>query len=643
MRLQDNRFSSLSTDSGFLDDYIYALLEDHEGSLWVGTYTAGLLQLRDARIFSLWRENGLPGSVVYTICEDVRGYLWVGTRESGLCQCKDNRVVNIFSSKNGLSGNRIRALYRDAAGGLWIGTENSGANYFKNGKFLHYAAASGLSSNNIKAFLQDSSGALWIGTDNGLNRLEAGKIVSFGSAAGLPETHKEIYVILEESSAALVLGTKGGLLRFRDGIFSPFGAGAAAVNDEVLSLYKDRSRNLWVGTAGNGLCCFRGEKKTVYTTASGLYNNYIFSILEDGAGNLWMSSYRGVFRVSLKELEQFAANKIKTITSIYFDERDGMKSSECVGGGQPAAYRTAAGKLCFATVKGVSIFDPAAIETNDKAPQVVIEEVIVDNEATDREAGTAVFPFEKKMYEFYFTALSFRAPGRIKFRYKLDGYDDDWLETHPQHKRTALYMNLSPGRYCFKVTAANNDGLWNTKGASFAFRIEAGFFQTPLFYFLLAVVLLAAAAGVFFFLSAKNKKRSPKKTEPTEKYKTSALDAERAEEILPKLLALMEKEKVYLDPDLTLKKLAERLMIHYNHLSQIVNEKLQQSFNDFINKYRIEEAKKKLLDPVEGKKTVLEIAYDTGFYSKSVFNTAFKKFTGMTPSQFRAPVRTGRR
>jgi AraC-like DNA-binding protein len=476
---------------------------------------------------------------------------------------------------------------------------------------------------------------LWIGTDNGLSLLKNGEFNAVGGNSGLPAAHKNINVLLEESGGALLAGTKGGLIRFENGRFRPFLIANSSMDMEVLSLYEDPEKNLWIGTKGSGLICFRNGTATPITTGAGLHNNYIFSILEDNGGNLWMSSYRGVFRAAKKELLQFAAGKTKKIKSIYFDEKDGMKSSECMPAGYPAACRTSNGRICFPTVKGIAVFDPAAIRIDKKPPRVLIEDVIVDNEAVKKDdTNGIVISAEKKMLEFYFTALSFRSPERIRFKYKLEGFEKEWVETEPQQKRTAYYINLKPGAYRFRVIAGSSDGIWNTEGARFEFQIKTSFFKQPAFYILLVLALLSVAGGILRFYI--NKKRRTKKTK---KYKTSALDAERADEILPKLLVLMEKEKIYLNADLTLKKLSERLMIHYNHLSQIINEKLQFSFNDFVNKYRIEEAKKKLLDPAEGKKTVLEIAYDTGFYSKSVFNTAFKKFTGMTPSQFKKKKR----
>jgi AraC-like DNA-binding protein len=304
-----------------------------------------------------------------------------------------------------------------------------------------------------------------------------------------------------------------------------------------------------------------------------------------------------------------------------------------VPGGQPSALKTADGKLGFPTLKGIAFFDPSAIKINRLPPPVVIQEIYADNEPVNM-AGKRVFSHGKRVVEFYFTALSFTVPEKVKIRYKLEGFDTRWMDVASRQKRAALYLNLGPGDYAFKVSACNNDGLWNDTGAVYAFTIARPFFQKPFFYVLL-VLAFAVAVVVFRFLyNNKSAKVTPAvKEEP--KYKTSALLSETVDEVLPRLTQMMEEEKVYLDADLTLKKLAKRLNVHYNHLSQIINERMGKSFNDFINSYRIGEAKVKLADPAEGKKTILEIAYDTGFYSKSVFNTAFKKFTGKTPSEFR--------
>ncbi len=645
----------LHTGNGFLDDYIYSILEDTDGSIWVGTYTSGLVQIQNSKFKTFSLGNGQTGNIISCVTEDPNGYLWLGTQGQGLIQVKNNQVVKIWNSQDGLPGDQVKVIYRDSRGDSWIGTANSGlARLSANGRITNFTTAQGLSSNHITAIapvlpVLPHESALWIGTDRGLNQveIETGKIIDIsrlasvqGKNSGHP-AQRHINVLLQTQGHGLLLGTKGGPVRFKDGVFQPVtGAGNKRIDSEILAIYEDAEKDLWLGTRGNGLLYLRKEKLTTYTTRDGLHDNYFFSILpvEDknptkASLSLWMSSYRGIFKVSLDELRNFSANKISSITPVYFDERDGMKSSECISGGQPAAYRSPGGILYYPTVKGVASFDPAAFTPSDDAPRVIIEEIIIDNEAmVPGNLGNRIveFPRGKKIFEFYFTALSYPAPQRVKFRYKLQGFDEEWTETQPNQKRTALYINLEPGEYRFDVLACSGSGVWSAKPVSFAFNVEQPFFGSPIFYILLILVCLAGAGG-FFLWKQKQKNETPK----IEKYKTSALDPTRAEEILPKLLQVMEKEKLYLDGDLTLKKLSEKLMIHYNYLSQIINEKLESNFNDFVNKYRIEEAKRQLLDKESGKKTVLEIAYDTGFYSKSVFNTAFKKFTGMTPTQYR--------
>jgi AraC-like DNA-binding protein len=356
-----------------------------------------------------------------------------------------------------------------------------------------------------------------------------------------------------------------------------------------------------------------------------------------------MSSYKGVFviRGINTSLEGPGPGDPDILTVVSFDEKEGMNSRECVMTGHPSAWKTKKGILYIPTVKGAAVFDLDRYRENIIAaaqpPPVIIENVIADNQSISL---NGMLPAHTSVVEFYFTALSFTAPDKLRILYKLEGFNPQWQEALPRQNRMAVYVNLLPGDYCFNVIACNNDGVWNHEGARFNFRVKAPFYKGPVFYGLifLMVCLIVGGTGWYLYSLAKKKRAEiaeKEKLEPKEKYKTSALLPETVEQVLPRLTRLMEEEKLFLDPDLTLKKLSERLQVHYNHLSQIINEHLGKSFNDYINAFRIEEAKQRLADPKEARKTVLEIAYDTGFYSKSVFNTAFKKFTGMTPSQFR--------
>lgn len=641
-RFFNGRFIAIPTPPGLTlnHDFIYALLEDREANLWIGTYTGGLTRLTHARVATITTGNGLPQNLVRTLLEDSNGSLWVGTDQEGVVK------LTAAGVKTGekLSGRRITALYQDREGNLWIGTRRSGITRIKNDTSRVYTTRDGLSSDEITVIFGDSSNNLWIGTSSGLNRFENGRFTIYNKKTPSPGPGIHIRTIAEDRQHQLWIGTQQGLQLLREGHLLDFStAKGKKIEHDVLSLYADDKENLWIGTNGSGLACFRLNNRALtryiytYTTETGLPNNYIFSILEDHRGNLWMSSYRGVFRVSKSQLEAVARKRIPKLTPLCIDEKDGMRSSECLMGGQPSAWKTFDGKLCFPTLKGVAVLDPSSIKINRVPPGVFLEEVFVDNRPVKIGENT-IFSPGKQIIEFYFTALSFTAPGKVKIQYKLEGFDTQWMDVTPRQKRAALYLNLDPGNYRFKVIACNNDGVWNDKGAAFDFKIKSPFYKQPLFY-LLIILVFSAVVGVSWFLYRKRYIKVGKEKKGEKKYKTSALLPETVEEVLPRLMQLIEEEKIFLEADLTLNKLAQRLNVHYNHLSQIINEQLKSSFNDFINRYRIEEAKKEMGKPGGNKKTILEIAYETGFYSKSVFNTAFKKFTGKTPSQYRK-VRT---
>jgi ligand-binding sensor domain-containing protein/AraC-like DNA-binding protein len=648
---QTNALTATTTRQGLPDDFIYSLLEDREGNLWIGTFTTGLVRLKLTRIRSITTANGLPENRVNTILGDHLGCLWVGTQRKGLSKIKieDNlaRVIQTFTTAQGLPDNRVRTLYQDREKNLWIGTQGGGLAKKQNEKFHVYTSQTGISTNEITAIYQDKTGNLWVGTPHGLNHWKNGTLGPYRQTPRLTTAH--IRTIGEDRQGNLLVGTREGLFLIKDGDSRLFAPGY-----DVLAFLADSSGDLWIGTNGSGLIRFKQGNPglpTMFTTDNGLPNNYIFSISGDDRGNLWMSSYRGVFRVSKKELNDFTDSEnqgIPFITAVSFDEKEGMPSSECVMAGHPSAWNTRnqgkPGKLYIPTSKGIAVIDPGIADTSipgaKPPPPVIIEDVIVDNHSIIGMPSLPVLPPQTQVVEFYFTAVNFTAPEKVRILYKLDGFDTRWQEASPQQKRMAFYLNLPAGNYHFNVTACSNNGVWNRQGAQFEFRINTLFYKRPVFYLLILLGLTLAGVLIYWLLynQKKTESRKQEKQRQIEKYKTSALLPETVEEVLPKLTRLMEEEKVFLKPDLSLQKLSQILHVHYNHLSQIINKHMGKSFNDYINGYRIEAAMKKLTDPTESQKTILEIAYDTGFYSKSVFNTAFKKFTGMTPSQYKKKV-----
>jgi ligand-binding sensor domain-containing protein/signal transduction histidine kinase len=485
-RYRDGKFEAYRTADGLSQEAVASIYEDVEGSLWIGTYGGGLNRLKDGRFTTISTKSGLSNETIRTILEDREGSIWIATLR-GLNRLKNGKFTT-FTQRDGLASDSVLSLYEDAAGALWVGTR-SGLNRFQNGKFTTYTTRNGLSDDTVLSIIGgrsgQSGGDLWIGTDSGLNRLTGGRIVSYSVKDGL--TNDCVWTVLEDRDGTLWIGTNGGgLNRWKDGRFSAMSTADGLADNVVLCLFQDKEGVLWIGTGG-GLSMLKDGKLAAFSQKDGLFDDNIFEILEDDAGNLWMSCNKGIFEVSKAELARFANKEITRISSVSYGAADGMKSRECNGGFQPAGWKAHDGRLWFPTTKGVAIIDPASIKLNDLPPPVVVEEVRVDDATVDPATAPRFSPGKARL-EFHFTALSFLAPEKVRFKYKLEGFDRDWLDAGT--RREASYTNLPPGDYHFKVIACNNDGVWNQTGSSFNFQLAPHFYQTIWFY---ALLIVAAA------------------------------------------------------------------------------------------------------------------------------------------------------
>ena len=627
--LRDGELLGLPESGGFTGDPVHAILEDRDGSIWVGTDTGGLMQIKDPRVEMITTRNGLTGDETRAVLGDSEGNLYIGTEASGLCLVRDGVVTRVMNTSTGLPGNRIRCLYEDRSGAIWVGTEGSGLARVRGEAITTYTTRDGLSSDDITALIEDRSGTLWIGTARGLNRLKDGVVRAYDRTTNLGRSH--IRTLFESDRGVLHVGTREGLIKFYDHSPLPLYLNEEGIEPDILSIRGGAAGLLWIGTAGNGLIRYEGTEVTTYTTSEGLLDNHIFSIVEDTTGSLWMSSYIGVFRIPADQLEAVRTGAARRFTPALYDEAEGFRNRQCSFEGEPSACVGDGGRLCYPTIEGVAVLDPASLQGSGAAPRATVEGMTADNVPVGgNDADLKQVPH---VVQFRFTALDFLAPEKVRFEYRLEGFDEDWNGLSFKSPRTAYYFNLDPGDYVFMVRAAGNEGIWSEERASLRFRILKPIYRRPQFY---ALVLVVLSAGAAVLAASRRKKRAR-----PEKYSTSALADEKIEEILPKLEHLMDEEKVYLDADLNLQQLAKKAGIHYNYLSRIINEKFGLSYNDYVNRYRIEEAKRMLADPEHSGKTILDIAYDTGFYSKSVFNTAFKKLTGMTPSQYRKRGKKG--
>jgi ligand-binding sensor domain-containing protein/signal transduction histidine kinase len=490
LRLEGDQLQSFAPPSPLAASRVLSMYEDREGDLWLGTDSDGLHLLRDQKFTTYTTRDGLSGNFVRSVFQSPSGELWIGTDGAGLNRRTSNGFLH-FSTAEGLSSNVILSLAGNPDGDLWIGTPN-GLNRLHQGRIERFTSANGLPDDFIRSLYTDHDGSLWVGTGHGLAHLAAGKFTSYSSMDGLGSDL--IGAILR--SGPLWIGTSAGLSRLRDNAFANYTVQQGLSNNTVTAISQDTEGTLWLGTNGGGLNRLRpgtGEALIRAFPVSGkALPGTIYGILEDASRRLWLSTQSGIFRVSIAELNAYASGAAPALAVTAYGTADGMNIRECSGGGHPAAWKLADGSLWFATPDGVSFLDPAHMPENRVPPPVVIENVLADDEARRPEGEQRNQPLIIKpgvhRLEFQYAGLSFVAPQKVQYRYRLDGFDRDWIEAGS--RRAAFYTNLPPGSYRFRVLAANNDGVWNTSGASFGLRLMPHFYQTGWFYGAMALTVL---------------------------------------------------------------------------------------------------------------------------------------------------------
>ena len=503
--LQSGQSQLLSphTPDGFLIQKGYA---DNEGNYWFSTYNNGLFRARPQAITPYGKAQGLGFSEIYPLLESRDGGLWIGAYGEGLFKLKDGTFTQYPARKNvemefysGLSS----ALYEDRAGQLWV----NGFWRLVQRQYVRDSWASSVALIQPRfvfawAMCEDRAGAYWLGTDGGVFRYQNGKLTQFTTDEGL--AGNDTKVVLDDEQGGVWLGSYGGLTHYRDGKLTAYTVKDGLPGNTVRSLKLDSDGTLWIGTYDSGLGRFKDGRFTRYSTKDGLFDNGVFQILEDDFGWYWMSCNRGIYRVRKQELQDFADGKINAITCLAYNKSDGMPSSECNGGRWPAGVKTRDGKLWFPTMGGLAMIDPAKVKANTQPPPVVLEEMRVNNQPMELESWDSAIRNPQSVirilpgqdtFEIAYTALSFINSENLRFKYKLEGADTDWVDAGT--RRTAYFSHLTPGNYTFRVIAANADGVWNQTGASVRIRIVPPFYRTWWFISLVALSLAGLVVGAW--------------------------------------------------------------------------------------------------------------------------------------------------
>lgn len=457
------------------------LFEDREGNIWLSTDGQGLYRVRNQTINVYSKEQGLPDRNVYPILQGRDETMWIGTWTGGLCRMKDGKFTT-YTTVDGLASNRVLAIEEDRDRVLWVAVEH-GLHRMRNGRF-ESVTGNGISSDLvIRAIHQDPDGVMWFGAEDGLIRREKDRFRKLTRKDGMATD--DVRVIVNARSGGLWIGGYGGLSSLRMGQARAWTERNGLPSNAIRALYEDADGVLWIGTYDGGLGRFENGRFTKYTVREGLFSDGVFQILEDPQGNLWMSCNQGIYRVSKKQLNDFAAGKTGTVTSIPYGKHDGMRNIECNGGLWPAGCKTRDGRLWFPTQDGVAVVDPKKLDANPKPPPVVIESCLIDHAPVPVDHPVRFTPGTGNA-EIRYTAMSLTNSERIRFKYQMQGLDDHWVDAGTQ--RTAHYPHLPPGSYMFTVKAVYSDGVSNDAGATLALVVPPPFYRSWWFAFLLSAV-----------------------------------------------------------------------------------------------------------------------------------------------------------
>jgi signal transduction histidine kinase/ligand-binding sensor domain-containing protein/CheY-like chemotaxis protein len=477
-RLRDGRFESFGIAEGLPNDFVHAVYEDRERNLWVGTNTGGVSRLRDTPFRTVSTREGIPADSVRAIFESRDGSMWVGTPAHGLTRLM-NGTVTRWTTRDGLPNDGISMIGESRDGAMWIGTP-VGLIRMNGRSLTRYTTASGLPHENVRSLFEDRDGGIWIGTVGGVCRIEGDRCQ--------PVEGLRLYArgFHQSADGAIWIAGSGGLFRYQAGRLTHWGTAEGLSSSFVTSLAADPDGTLWLSTADAGLNRFKDGRMTRYGLAQGLYDETVFRVLPDGRGGVWMTSNRGLFRVARAELDAVADGRAREVRCQVYTETDGLRSPEFVGGSYPSGVLTHDGHLWLPSVKGVVVIDPARMEAAAPAPPTYLERIVVDGRSFDPQAPATVGPGAGHL-EFSYTAFQFAAPARLRFRYKLEGFDTDWVDAGA--RRTAYYTSLPPGQYVFRVQASNDTRLWGAAATTAPIALAPRFYQTGWF---IACSVLAA-------------------------------------------------------------------------------------------------------------------------------------------------------
>jgi len=645
---QENNLTSISSNS------IYSFYLDDEDRYWVGTYSGGVSFTKSIagnfKLHPVTSNYPEANKSIRSFYFAPDGTQYFGTR-NGFIQISKNGEARFFQAnandKNGLRSNIILSVY-PFMNDILIGTYGGGISRFSVSEqrikpFLDDEIFIG---GNAYAFETDRNGNLWIATFNGIYKYSPGNksIVNFNKLnSGL--ICDEVFEITFDSKGRLWMGTMLGtsVMTPSGDLLSKVNLPETAVNNfKTNYIYEDQAGSVWVCTERGGLMMIdQGlTKSKTYRDSDGLPDNSVCAIIESSTGEYWISTLKGFCKFSSQ------SQKFKK-----YSLSDGLPSLVFT----PAATHLAQdGTLYFGNEKGLVYFN--STETSETflkskirltdfylfgkavspGPESVLNQTIEStNEISLSDRSNSI--------GFRFVALNYINPADNEYQYKLEGFDKEWRNNGSNN--TVFYEKLKPGDYVFKVRNANESDENSGNNIEVKITIHHSFFKSPLFW---GVIILLTAASIFIMVKyiqklKKEGSRLMEAPQKLEKYRGTKVPESQSLLIINELKRYMEEEKPYLNAEFKLADLANKINYPLHEISQVLNQDLNQSFPDFVNKYRIEEVKKRMEDKAYAKFTFIAIAQQCGFNSKTSFYRIFKNETGKTPADYLKEINQSQR
>ncbi len=447
-RIRDSGFVTYSSVSDRRFEHNGPVYVDPEGRTWVAPAQGGLYVLQNGLVQPV--TSIPPNEVVYSISgrADV---VWVGRQRGGLTRLRFRNgaiASQSYTKANGLAQNSAYAVHESHDGSVWAGTLNGGVSKFKDGHFTNYVTTDGLASNTVSSILETRDGAIWIATPSGLSSFSNGQWRTYTTVEGLP---------------------------------SP----------EVNCLFEDSSGTLWSGTSA-GLAFFASNRFQVPHESPDVLREQIVGMAEDKSGKFWIATSHHVLRVPRDKL---VSGVVKAVDAREYDQADGLESTDGVKRSQ-SVVSDSAGRIWFSLRSGLSVVDPSHITDYSVPALPHIEAIIADNNPVNL-TGSIRIPPSPRRITFEYTGLSLAVPGRIRFRYFLEGFDRSWSE--PVATREAVYTNLGAHSYRFRLVACNSEGLWSESEAAVGFEVEPTIWQTWWFRTSSAALILLLVWCVYLY------------------------------------------------------------------------------------------------------------------------------------------------